>query len=203
MTFAQLVSKVVERLAEKADPEFWSKNEIKDYLNRGQVEFVRQTWWKLFEADLTYSGAPGFYYLPSDILVPRAVFYQGNKLTQTTPEAADYIAGWRSLSGAPTDWMILNGMVRVVPYPPPGTPIQMRYNRIPTAMVNDSDQPDLPAGYHDACWMWATAECFLREGKGNDPAKAAAYMNLFNNVVSMFTKAFAPPINHVPMTFTI
>jgi hypothetical protein len=76
-------------------------------------------------------------------------------------------------------------------------PCTMKCVRMPTEMVNDTDEPDLPThleDYHDALWMWAMVECFSREGQEKDMGMASFYGNLYSGRIADYKEAFGTPI---------
>lgn len=189
MTFLELQTLVIQKLAENSTPAYWGLDEIKANINRGCREFARRTEFKNSTATLTASTV--YHILPTDLLIPKAVYVTGSKLDQTSADFLDSIdPTWQATTGTATKWLFYNGMVRIYPTPTPTPVVTMRYVPTLATLTNNTDVPDFPAGHHEAAAYWAIFECFNREGKGQDKDKAAGYLELFKAVIEDFKASF-------------
>jgi len=80
-----LYSKTLEQLGERSTPEFWSEAELKDYLNRGQREFYKQSRYKTILASLT-AAESGRYFLPQKCLEIQRVYFNRKPLEKRSVE---------------------------------------------------------------------------------------------------------------------
>ena len=134
MTFKELQDRIIRKLQENATPEYWSLEEIKDAINDGYREFVRQTdFLKVRKAAHLFGS--GYFRIPDDALKILAVYYKGKPLTPISERQLDrgvcpsdyaktdcyervgFTGYWADVSGEPQFYTIVDGLIRVVPFP--------------------------------------------------------------------------------------
>src|SRR2546423_697971 len=96
-------------------------------------------------------------------LIPRtAVSYRGKGSVRDTGRNVELVSvGLRTIdrstvqSGAPNYYAIDGGNLHLYPTPNNVFTLELRYWKLPADLVNDSDIPSIPAGYHDLLWYYA------------------------------------------------
>lgn len=136
MNFLELYTELIEVLAENSvdDPQFWSKSELKRFLNRGNRELTKQgnfnsSLLPLQQAEL------GAFYAPDDLLLLKQVYYNGKALDHKSVDFMDAFYGgtghqqiksgdgvafscnWRNETGNPIHWYYENGKIKLYPKP--------------------------------------------------------------------------------------
>lgn len=149
----------------------------------------------------TFSLAAG----AQSILLPRPYILSDNAISlklngiSQAPSSFTESSAYSILLAAP---LVVASFVEVTIYERIGAfPATVKCVRMPTEMVNDTDEPDLPGhleDYHDALWMWALVECFSREGQEKDMSMASFYGGLYASKLSDYKTAFGAPINIAP-----
>lgn len=137
MNFAALYAKVIQKLGESSTPQFWSEAELKDYINRGIREFVRQTGSNTVKNMLTHVEN-GRYLVPDNLLMLGNVYYAGRPLERRSVDYLDSrnsgtshydgIVGdgiafsdsdteWRNTTGTPEAWYYEDSKICLFPIP--------------------------------------------------------------------------------------
>lgn len=146
----------------------WTQEEIRAFLNQGQLEFVKKT--LCLETDATENSVSGTqqYTLPTNyfkLKQPGGVFWntgsnqseldfveiaRSNRLANTVTGTPEYFWLWRNEL-----WL----------YPIPGTTannmIQIFYVKKPATMTVDGDTPDIDDAYHEALVFFAASRCLM------------------------------------------
>jgi hypothetical protein len=136
MNLSQLYSQLLNVLAENSTPQYWSESELKSYLNRGLIEFVKRTRFLRKNVYLDKCDIEdGAYFLPTDIIEPEGVQFQGKPLDKKNIKFLEsaysgtshqrYLSGigylfgesWRNMIGDPAHWFFENQFVKIFPKP--------------------------------------------------------------------------------------
>lgn len=86
----------------------------------------------------------------------------------------------QSQQGTPQFYFLKKNRVRVIPAPDTALPLRMYYSYAVSDMVNLTDQPDVPAPYHELLAVLATIDGLMKDGRDVTPfiAKRTYYEEL-------------------------
>ena len=88
-------------------------------------------------------------------------------------------------SGSPSAYAIVaQQSVQLYPVPDGAYNLVLRYWQMPALMVNDNDQPGLPADWAWLLWVYATWRVFEAE---DDPSMGQYWQGQFNSGIAMFS----------------
>ena len=162
---------------------------LNDFLNEGQTEAAIRGR-LLFEEGITISITSGTadYALNSSVLG----IYSAHTVTlarQLDYVDADYMdrlygAGWRAETGQPSKYLtnIETGMLQLYPIPEDDDTLRLRAWRLPTAMTDDADTPEIRAEHHRHLADWAIWRSLsMRDADQYDPSLAQAHLTRFEN----------------------
>jgi hypothetical protein len=112
--------------------------------------------------------AYGCFYLPrpslTDFLAPLRFVFNGTRIRPgTIYEIESENAAWQNTPGTPTRYACLGFNFLLVSPQPTGT-AQMTYARVPDALVNDGDTPELFEAYHQNLVDYGVYRVRLKEG---------------------------------------
>ena len=134
MNFKELQTLVIQKLQENPTPEYWSLDEIKGSINRGYLEFVKQTGFLRERVEVGEIGS-GYCKVPKNAIKILNAYYNGKALTPVSVEQLDrasfskdilrtnhgepytFTGYWAEERGEPVFWTFINGQIRLVPYP--------------------------------------------------------------------------------------
>lgn len=134
MNFSELYDELIEVLAENSTPQYWLEAELKRYLNRGQRELVKLGHLNTMLLPLSQAET-GAFYLPTDVLRLKRVYYAGKGLDHKSVDYLDsahggtghmqmksgdgntYTNNWRKEEGIPIHWYFENNKIKLYPKP--------------------------------------------------------------------------------------
>jgi hypothetical protein len=167
-----LIQLRTEVLAHGFDPTQYSAR-INQYLNDAQNEVARRVDYYVDEAtqNITTVQGTSLYAFPGDLGRLRSLY------NVDLAEELQYV-GLRDMDQAnqtvqsnPRFYTVSGQFIRLYPVPEGAHNLQLRYWKMPTQMVNDTDVPSIPNDYHSMLWVYATGVCY----EGDDDAQMAQY----------------------------
>ena len=159
------------RLAANSSDQFFKDDVLDDAINNAIATFESErNWpWQLQQTNLVTSDASGDVPVPDDWRATRSVWCESD-LGEVAPydllEKAETI-------GTPAVFAMVGNTMKVWPYAPAGTTIKLIYSRQPTLLVNDADEPQMPALYYPAIIAKAAQLASVRE---DDRAAAGTHL---------------------------
>jgi hypothetical protein len=136
MNLLQLKNRVIQKLKERETPQYWTEDEIIGNINAGCFQLAKDTKARESLQILRASDlSNGYFLFPNNIISFSGVFWEGQKLEQTSSNFLDgyYKNGhndfsigdkensgqdWRGLTAdSPNKWLLDDGMVKLYPIP--------------------------------------------------------------------------------------
>jgi hypothetical protein len=192
----QLIDIRDEVLACGFDPVLFGASRVTAYINNGYLNLVRRVSYYVDEATQDYSTVIGttLYTLPADFARVRSVRRTD---IQVELEAVGLRAIDRSIStsGAPVYYAMDGANVHLYPGPDQVYPLELRYWKMPAALVADTDVPTIPADYHNLLIYSAVAEAYRAE---DDLATAQGWQALYDKGLSEFAADMKFPNDDAP-----
>lgn len=151
---------------------------VKVWLNSAQQTAVIQSEFRSQEAVDSFSteASVASYALPSDF--SRFIdFYNTETHESLSPLGVKDYDELPTSSGKPYAYVALGSNLSLYPTPDGIYPLAMRYWKLPPDMVADSDEPEIPAQYHDLLIAYAMNKAYLRE---NDYAAASTWQAIWD-----------------------
>jgi hypothetical protein len=178
------------------DPTYFGASRITNFINNAYFNMVRRVDYYIDESSNDYNTIAGtnLYALPTDFARVRSV-------RDTSRQQEMYAVGLRDIdrsiasSGAPIYYALDAANVHLYPTPDQSYPIEVRYWKLPTALVNDTDVPTIPADYHNLLIYSAVAECYRAE---DDPATAQQWQALYDKGLAEFSADVKFPNDDAP-----
>lgn len=148
-------------------------DDITRWANDGMLDIVTKNE-EVLETSSTTSTVVGQqdYPLPTDIMILRSVSSRTTANTSYTPlegksfqEFDNLISEWDGPSfgnGYPQIYHVYGGTLKIWPIPDVASVdgLKIYYSRVPTELVNDGDQIDLPLPYHNAVVNYCLAQAY-------------------------------------------
>lgn len=161
MNFAALRQEVLNH---GFDPVQFGSSRINQFLNDAYGEICRRVDYYIDEGvqDFSTSSGTATYPQPTD-------FAKDRSLRDTNRDLEMVMYGLRTIdrspdsNGPPYAYAIDGTNLHLYPTPDGVYPFELRYWKLPTALVNDGDTPTLPADYHKLIWWYAVGECYMAE----------------------------------------
>lgn len=180
---------------DRADPPFWSDEEIVAYLNEAVQEACERA--KLLEdrstpgvCSITLVPGKSSYDLHRSVLQVKRLAFRGRVLDETSVDELDCTYGaWETRSGMPRYW-VFDGAnsrgaprIRLVPTPVEAGEIALTVYRAalkPIDPCNTQAQPEIHERFHTRLMDWMLYRAYLKQdADAFDPAKASASLGLF------------------------
>jgi hypothetical protein len=184
LTLADLKRRLCERLDEVPNsPVFYIAAEMRAALNKAQNLWALLTLSIERTASFSLAPASAFHSIRdtlADYQVPLRVTLNGLRLLPATLQQLDGLSeSWFSSPGTPTRYFA-KGFEQLAVYPQPASPVQISitYAAQPALMVNDTDEPEIEALYHDALLDFAVYLLRAKEG-GAEFQNALMYLDRF------------------------
>lgn len=176
--FDDLVAKV-RRVVRDDHGNYWTDDEIKDYLNEGQREFVRQTFCLRAQSPITAKENEEVYLLPDGCReVLRMENTEGTKLEKTTSHdlQAQHGDGWRDTTGTPEAFysdLDGDGKFRFYPRPVPSVESSLTaFDATRTQQIYEAESL-WAAPYEDKLAVMTPTELLLLDSDYNVISKKA------------------------------
>lgn len=146
---------------------------VKTWLNEGQDYFVLQTDFRTQFQTITFETSVYNNSLPNDYarLIETANATDENNWAVLEPLDLHEFDTLPVTYGTPDSYVIAGQIFYLYPYPDSEQTISLTYYRLPTAMVNDDDELDIPYTYAHIPISYALKRAFERESD----YEAAAY----------------------------
>jgi hypothetical protein len=166
VTTAELILLVQGRILDTIVPKQFEATDILRALNDAQNEFAKQTLC-IFAGDtkVDVAGGSPWFVLPTGVLWIRCGrLPNGTLIRAVTEHELDYgyfelngiealgrFSQWRNATGIPKFICTDSGgnSVRLVPSPEQGTSLTLEHYRMPVAMLNGGQGPEIPESYQD------------------------------------------------------
>jgi hypothetical protein len=141
---------------------------VKVWLNSAQQTAVIQSEFRSQETTDSFSTEANVasYALPSDF--SRFIDFYNTETHESLSSLG--VKDYDELStstGRPYSYVALGSNLSLYPTPDGIYPLAMRYWKLPADMVADSDEPEIPAQYHDLLIAYAMNKAYLRENDYN------------------------------------
>lgn len=173
MNVAQLRILAAKRLDEdQVSPTYWTTAEFLEAFNEGQQILALMTLCLETTRTLPLTAAKPFYRLRgyfADFLVPLRVRVGGVRIRPARLDELDARnPAWQATAGTAPDRYVQLGFsfFGVTPQPTVGTTAEITYARSPVRMTADTDEPEVPAAYHEALIDYAIPHLVVKEGGG-------------------------------------
>ena len=172
MTLGDIIDDTLTVLKENTStPVYWTRSEITDNVNEGQLDFNELT--ECLWANTSYTSIVSTRYLklPSDCLFVKRL------LIDNFTETVQYNYGELDLDNYSweednfitlpehTYQYDLTTLWFTPAFDTAGKTIKIFYFKIPTELTADADTPDIPKQWHDALKFYALALCIEKEGE--------------------------------------
>lgn len=195
MKVEDFIAEFRDAVADKADPPFWTSENIVRYLNEAVQEACERAY--LIEDRSTLAASPitlvpgvDTYSLHPSIFQIKRLSLQGRPLDETSIEALDAeSAGWESRSGQPRCFIfeqasgLQSARVRLVPTPTTANTMTLTVYRgalKPLSADQDMAKPEIPERFHERLMDWVLHRAYLKQDADTlDPNKAAQFLALF------------------------
>lgn len=203
MILGDIIDDVLTTLKENTTtPVYFSRSEITDYINEGQLDFNELTECLWNNASFTSSVNTRFLNLPSDCLfVKRVVIDNSTETVQYNYGELDLDSySWEedTFTTIPenTYQYDLTTLWFTPAFDTAGKAIKIFYLKIPTELTSDSDTPDIPKQWHDALKFYALSLCVEKEGESNtDLVKSKEWINQYIGIVNQAKKFYMQRIS--------
>lgn len=158
---------------------YFTTTQVKFWINNAQKEVQK----RLLKAGQNYYIKPvqttlvvnqSDYVLPDDfkkehrleiVISGTAPNESIQPLSKITLSQKDFVS---SGPGTPTNYDFKRNRLVVYPAPSVAYVLRMYYSYLVTDMVLDSDQPDVPASYHELIGLLAAEDGFLKDGRASE-----------------------------------
>lgn len=158
---------------------------INQYLNDAQALICRRVDYYVDEASLDFNTISGTsnYPQPADFARDRALRETDVQveLTQVDLRMIDRSA---PMTGPPRFYALDGVTLHLFPTPDNVYPMELRYWKLPAALVNDTDTSNIPADWHHMLWVYATWLCYEAE---DDQQSGQYWMQRFNTELAEFS----------------
>lgn len=192
MDFLALQTRLLERLDEPSPPKYYALSDCKEALNKATRFFCLLTLCVERSASFSLTANTAFYTISSqltDFIVPLRVTTSGGARIDayTLDELNKESDTWRSDNGTVTKYAQLGyDLLAVSPTPAgAGVTINIRYAASPAALVNNSDEPEIPEEQRPALINFAIYWLRLKEG-GQELAKTLPQLGAFLDVTQKY-----------------
>jgi hypothetical protein len=184
LTLADLRRRLCERLDEVAgSPVFYASAEMNSALNKAQNLWALLTLCIERTASFTLTAATAFHTITttiSDYKLPLRVTLNGSRLQPNTLQQLDSLSEtWFATAGTPTKYFA-KGLDVLAVYPQSASQqtVSLTYAAQPALMVDDTDEPEIEALYHDALLDFAVYILRAKEG-GAEFQNSLMYLDRF------------------------
>ena len=128
--------------------------DLVDFMNDAQVDICRKTDILRGTSVINVIGGTEFYPLPIDFIEIQRATYNGNKLYKTTWQEIDLFDPGKDssqTSGVPDHYHREGNQIYLYPIPSSSSTggLKVYYSRTPTALVGDTDVPEIPLSMHE------------------------------------------------------
>lgn len=187
-----------EVLAKGFDPTLFGIARVNQYINDGYSLICRRVQYYVDEATQDFSTAVGTtnYALPTD-------FARVRELRDTTRGVIQPV-GLRQIdatdsaqNGPPVFYALDAANVHLWPTPDGVYSLELRYWKMPTPLVQDTDVPNLPLDWHHLLWVYGCWQCYESE---DDASMGQYWMNRFNTELAEFSADAKFPSTDFPST---
>ena len=185
-----------EVLAHGFDPTQFGSARINQYINDGQNLICRRVDWYTDETvqDISTVAGTAVYAWPADFARGRSL--RNTALNQELQEVSlRDIDRASSSQGSPTVYAIDGPNIHLYPTPDGAYPLELRYWKLPPALVNDTDIPVIPADWHSLLWVYA---CWIAYEAEDDPSMGQYWQQRFNTELSEFSADVKFPTTDYP-----
>lgn len=153
MNVADIKRRVTNALGDDAKLIFEDPDLI-DMINDAQVDICRKTGFLTNDTSISLLKGTQGYPLPDDCIEVLRATYQNNKLYKTTWQEVDMLDPGKDTQttlGVPDHYYIIGNTIYFYPPPSAGSilSVHVLYTRTPTALANDTDNPELPLAFHE------------------------------------------------------
>lgn len=158
---------------------------INTYLNDAQDLVARRVNYYIDEAVQSISTVAGTALLPfpADFARGRTLFDTGRNIQLELVSLRDIDRSNSTTTGAPYAYAINGTNFQLYPTPDNVYTLQLRYWKVPAALVGDSDTSTIPSDWHRLLWYWALKECFAAD---DDPQTAQYWEQQFEKTLAEF-----------------
>lgn len=171
MTFLELSKNLLRRLNEDVDdPQFWSANDIKDFINEAYVIIASRLSLLSTSTTLSLKANQWLYDLADDCYSVLRVYYTPtSKLLKpmTFETLIRHDMDWIQVSSSSPIIYVPITSKKIFIYPCLDADstdcITYHYSKIPPKMTSNSEIPDIPVHYHDVLIDYAISIAILRE----------------------------------------
>lgn len=172
MNFGAMKAETFRRLSESSGaPVFWTGADVEEALNEGYYDFAEQT--RAVERSAEVGCVAQVPYMDARTALPypflglrRVLSRQLNTpLTTTTIDAVDrQDFRWEMSSGSARKFMV-RGLYTIGLWPVPNTreTFRMSWTSLPSRMVDNADEPELPVEQHEALILYALYDLKVQE----------------------------------------
>lgn len=181
MNLAQIRSEVLNH---GFDPVLFPQGRIDGYINDAYMRIVTTVNYFTNEASQAYVTVAGNSSLPwpADVGDIRSLVNTDSHRVLSQASLAD-LDGAPASSGTPQIYAVDGSALRLYPTPNGVYNLLLRYWRLPSPMVLDTDIPVIPPTWHRALWYWGCKEAYASE---DDAATAQYWEAQFNSTVAEF-----------------
>ena len=157
---------------------------ITQFLNDGQNLVARRVNYYVNESFelITTVGGTSTYPFPADFARIRELFATDLQ-TQLQPVGLRQIDRSVTTSGRPYFYALDGANIHLYPTPDVGYPLKLRYWAMPTALVNDTDTPNIPQVWLKFLCAYAKWQCFEAD---EDAAMGQYWQTRFNQDLAEF-----------------
>lgn len=161
MNLGEIIAAVQVQFGDRGQTQIL-RADIVRWVNQAAIDIARKTHCVQEHAESSAVAGQSAYDLPVDFISMRRVTYDNMVLRESTLEDADRDLPARDTggyTGTPILYYIYDYKLYVLPTPTtPGTGnIDIWYTRYPVSLINDEDNPEIPAKYHELMVRYAFA----------------------------------------------
>ena len=178
------------------DPVLFGAARVNQYINDGQSLIARRVDWYTDENAYDISTVAGTAIIPWP-----ADFARGRSLRDTGRQVELQAVSLRDIDrsatqqGAPIYYAIDGPNIHLYPTPDGVYSLELRYWKLPPALVADTDVPALPADWHHLLWVYACWICYEAE---DDPNMGQYWQGRFNTELAEFEADVKFPTTDYP-----
>lgn len=172
-----------EYLDDVAEPYLWAEAALDRLINEAASEAAIRSRILADTIDVQLVAGQGEYPLPAGTLdVTRVKVPSLSPLLRTSVANLDESGDWSARQGRPISYAFTakdfggDGVLLIYPMPAAGATARLAIRRVPVALADDNDSPELPEHLHAQLLDWAAFRAFsTRDSDQNDEARAAKH----------------------------
>jgi hypothetical protein len=183
--------------------EFVTPEQVDAWINEG-LRDLAQRWAGLYgeEAGVTTDGAVA---IPDDLIRPMSLRLGTDDVNFDVTQDEWFGMHDSSMMPVPTAGRVFGNSIELYPPPTDGTAFVLRYVRMPEALADEADVPELPLELHDKLVQFATARGLYKE---REDALADRYRQEYEHglprrTLGAFRKAQPPTFRFEPGPFDL